>query len=379
MEDDLTTDLTELQSHLDGMLDRVHANSTTLQLFQLFERELFNLNSLTEMLEYVLHAQEFFDLDYMGFCLVDAKGELKKYLSEGGFDDRKNPQLILLPDDELLQTKFGHSVAPYLGAYKTTKCAEFFAYGKRKPASVAVIPLMRRGKCLGTLSMGSLDSHRFVDSMATDFIEHMAAVVGICLENHLNFELMHRSSLIDTLTGVNNRHFLEQRLGEEIARIQRSFEPLSCLILDIDEFKKVNSHYGHQVGDQVLIAVAAIIREQLRNNDVLVRYTGAKFIALLANIGQEQAQDIAQRIRLKVKDLVVSTADASVAVTISIGSSIYNPSNGHQLKSVKVEAGLMHKAEKALCKAKNAGKDRLVAADAMTDPISFAKLFKRHY
>ena len=378
LEEDLTTDLMVLQNHLEGMLDRVHANSATLQRFQLFEKGLLNLNSLTEMLEYVLKAQEFFDLDYIGFCLIDAKGEIKSYLSEGGFDSKKKPQLIILPNDTLIQETFGRSITPYLGTYKTAKCADFFAYDKHKPASVAVIPLIRRGKCLGTLSMGSLDSHRFVDTMATDFIEHMASVVGICLENHLNFEKMNRNSLIDTLTGVNNRHFLEQRLGEEIARAQRSIEPLSCFFLDIDDFKKINDNNGHQVGDQVLFAVAAVTREQLRNNDILVRYTGEKFIAILANIDQVQAHEIAQRIRQAVKELVVSTVDTSVSVTISIGSASYNPANGTQLKPAKVEANLIQKAEKALLKAKNGGKDRVVSADVIVDPISFTRLFNRH-
>lgn len=378
MEEDLTTDLTVLQGHLDGMLNRVHANSATLQRFQTFEKGLFNLNSLSEMMEYVLKAQDFFELDYIGLCLIDAKTELKNYLFKGGFALQANPKLIILPDDELIQTKFGHSVTPYLGAYKTAKCAEFFSLDKHKPASVAIIPLIRRGKCLGTLNMGSLDSQRFIDSMATDFIEHMAAVVGICLENHLNFETLNRSSLIDSLTGVNNRHFLEQRLGEEIAIAQRSTEPLSCFFLDIDELKNINDHYGYHVGDQVIILASAVIREQLRNNDVLVRYTGEKFIALLANIEQGQGIEIAQRIRYAVKVLGVSTPDGLVSVTISIGCSTYNPVNGVQLKPANVETNLIEKAEQALHKAKSDGQDSVVSASGFSDPMTLANLFKRH-
>lgn len=264
MEEDLTTDLLVLQSHLDGMLDRVHFNSTTLRRFQMFERGLLDLNSLAEMVEYVLHAQDFFDLDYIGFCLVDAKDELKKFLQEDGFALKENPQLIFLDDNEDLQGAFGDTNSPYLGRFKSPKCASFFA-ANEQPVSVAVIPLVRRGQCLGALSMGSLTAERFSDTMATDFIEHMTSVVSVCLENHLNYEMMKRTSLIDTLTGVNNRRFLEQRLGEEIDRVQRSSELLSCFFLDIDFFKKVNDNYGHQAGDQVLVAVASIIREQLRN------------------------------------------------------------------------------------------------------------------
>jgi diguanylate cyclase (GGDEF)-like protein len=375
LEEDLTTDLLVLQSHLDGMLDRVHFNSTTLRRFQMFERGLLDLNSLAEMVEYVLHAQDFFDLDYIGFCLVDAKDELKKFLQEDGFALKENPQLIFLDDNEDLQGAFGDTNSPYLGRFKSPKCASFFA-ANEQPVSVAVIPLVRRGQCLGALSMGSLTAERFSDTMATDFIEHMTSVVSVCLENHLNYEMMKRTSLIDTLTGVNNRRFLEQRLGEEIDRVQRSSELLSCFFLDIDFFKKVNDNYGHQAGDQVLVAVASIIREQLRNNDVLARYGGEEFVALLVNIDEAIAVDIAERIRKKIKALVVETQNKTISVTISIGSATYRPSKRSHLSSAEIGADLIRQADEALYQAKNSGRDKVVSAGAMSDHLALANLFK---
>lgn len=377
MAKDLEEDLVVLQSQLDGMFNRVHTNSETLQRFQLFEKDLFNLNSLAEMLDYVLNAQDFFDLDYIGFCLVDVEGEISNYLSKQGFDLPAKPRIIILDNDDLLQSKFGRSETPYIGAYKTAKCSYFFAPGKRKPASVTVIPLVRRGKFQGTLCMGSMDPQRFVDTMATDFIVHFAAVIGICLENHLNFEMLQRHSLIDTLTGVNNRYFLEQRLGEEISRAQRNIEPLSCFFLDIDKLKTVNDNYGQLIGDQVLIAVSSIIREQLRTNDILVRYSSEKFIAILANIEQFQAIEIAQRIRQTVQDLVINTTSTSISVTISIGSATYISSNSSQLKPAKVETHLLLKAEKALYKAKYQGGNSLVSGSIITDSMFLANLFNR--
>ncbi len=375
MEEDLTTDLLVLQSHLDGMLDRVHFNSTTLRRFQMFERGLLDLNSLAEMVEYVLNAQDFFDLDYIGFCLVDAKDELKKFLQEDGFALKENPQLIFLDDNEDLQGTFGGTNSPYLGRFKSPKCASFFA-ATEHPASVAIIPLVRRGQCLGALSMGSLTAERFSDTMATDFIEHMTSVVSVCLENHLNYEMMKRTSLIDTLTGVNNRRFLEQRLGEEIDRVQRSSEPLSCFFLDVDFFKKVNDNYGHQVGDQVLVAVANIIREQLRNNDVLARYGGEEFIALLANIDEAIAVDIAERIRKKIKALAIEAQNKTISVTISIGSATYRPSKRSHLSSAEIGADLIHQADEALYQAKNSGRDKVVSAGAIRGQLALANLFK---
>lgn len=377
MQKDLIADLTELQNHLDGLMERVHTNGATLKRIQVFERELFNLNALAEMLEYVLNAREFFGLDYLGFCIIDEKGEYQNYLSEEAFDFQAYRQLIFLQDDTILQTRFGLSHIPYLGTYKSNKCAEFFSYEKYKPASIAIIPLVRRGKYLGTLCMGSLDAQRFVNSMATDFIEQLGSIVCICLESHLNFAIINARSFTDTMTGLNNRYFLKQRFGEEISRCQRSLEALSCLFLDIDQLRLVNANQGHFVGDQILLSVTAILREQLRNNDILVRYTKDKFVALLANIDQDQACEVAQRIRVAIKNAVLSSADTSVSVTVSIGSSTYLPSGHGQLKPVKVERNLIDKAEKALFQAKQEGRDRVVSSSTMSDPMFLANLFNR--
>ncbi len=142
---------------------------------------------------------------------------------------------------------------------------------------------MRRGELLGALNLGSVEPTRFTVEMATDFLDRLRQILAVCLENTINFELLRRTSLIDTLTGVNNRRFFEQRLGEEIDRAGRSGEPLACLFLDIDHFKRVNDTYGHQTSDLVLAEVASQIRSQLRNNDVLARYGGEEFVALLSS------------------------------------------------------------------------------------------------
>ncbi|NOR80216.1 MAG: DUF484 family protein, partial [Methyloprofundus sp.] len=359
MEEDLTMDLMVLQSHLDSMLGRMQSNSTTLRRFHIFEMGLLHLNSLAEMLDYVLNSQDFFELDYIGFCLVDTKNELKKFLSEDGFDLEAKPRLIIFENSGLIKPTFGRSMAPYIGPYKIEKCANFFVIEKPEPASVTIIPFVRKEKIIGALCLGSFDPDRFVDTMSTDFIEHMTSVLGVCLENHLSYEAMTHTSFIDTLTGVNNRRFLEQRLGEEVDRAQRSIEALSCLFLDIDFFKKINDTYGHQAGDQVLMVVANVIRKQLRNNDVLVRYGGEEFIALLSNIEESMAQDIAERIRKKIKELVVDTEGVFISVTISIGNATYKPVQGVRLKTDQVGDELIQKADQALYSAKNAGRDRV--------------------
>jgi diguanylate cyclase (GGDEF)-like protein len=376
LEDDINTDLRVLQSHLDGMLDRVQHNSLTLKRFQVFEMRLLNLNSLAEMIDQLLEgAKSFFDLDVISFCLIDEKAEIAGFLTDDDYDYQNNDAFVLLKDNELLKGTFGISTTPFLGTYKQSSCAGFFPKLERKPVSVAIIPFRRRGKYLGSLNFGSYTPNRFINDMATDFIEHMVSVVSICLENNLNFEMMRRTSLIDTLTGVNNRRFLEQRIGEEVDRSQRNGEPLSCLFLDIDHFKLVNDAYGHQAGDYVLSLVAGVIKQQLRSNDVLARYGGEEFVALLSNIPETMAADIAERIRQSIEELPLIYNDQSIKVTISIGSSTYQPSKATSKETAAdVSVKLIHSADSALYLAKNNGRNRVANGELVFDNVDESRL-----
>jgi len=375
LEEDITTELRVLQSHLDGMLDRVQQNSLTLRRFQVFEMRLLNLNSLAEMIDQLLQdAKTFFDLDVISFCLIDEKSEIAGFLGDDDYDYENNDGLILLTDNELLKSTFGLSPTPFLGVYKQSSCAGFFPKLERKPISVAIMPLRRRGKYLGSLNLGSYTPNRFINDMATDFIEHMVSVVSICLENNLNFEMMRRTSLIDTLTGVNNRRFLEQRIGEEIDRSQRHEEPLSCLFLDIDHFKAVNDTYGHQAGDYVLTLVAGVIKKQLRSNDVLARYGGEEFVALLANIPEVMATDIAERIRQSIEELPLVYSDKAIEVTISIGLSTYYPTKAPLITSSDVSKKLIFSADSALYFAKQNGRNRVSTGELVLDIDQKARL-----
>ncbi len=375
MEEDINTDVSILQSHLDGMLDRVKSNSTTLKRFQVFEMRLLNLNSLAEMIDLLLDkAQSFFDLDVISFCVIDEKGDIAGFLTDDDYDFQNKHGFILFKDNEVLKSTFGMSATPFLGAYRQSNCAGFFPRLDIKPNSVAIIPIMRRNKYLGALNFGSYAPDRFTNSMATDFIDHLISIIGICLENHLNYEMMRRTSFIDTLTGVNNRRFLEQRINEEVDRSRRNGEPLSCLFLDIDYFKKVNDTYGHQAGDFVLSFVAETIKKELRSNDVLARYGGEEFVALLSNIPETMASDIAERIRASIEQIHVVYSEQRINITISIGLSTYLPSKSPEICSADVASQLIHSADSALYVAKKAGRDRVSQGEQVFDAVIKAQL-----
>lgn len=363
LEEDLTSGLVVLQSHLETMLDRVQQNSATLRKFQAFEIRLLKLNALPDIIDHLLEdAKNYFDLDVISLCLIDETGEIAKALSDNAYPYNSKSGLMLL-SKELKAT----ATQSYIGVYDSAQCADFFPHIQRQPASVAITPLTRRNKYLGTLNLGSYQPDRFVDNMGTDFIEHLSSVVSVCLENNLNVEEMRRVSYIDALTSVNNRRFLEQRIGEELKRSQRNAKPLSCQFFDIDFFKLVNDRHGHQGGDLVLSLVAATIKHQLRDDDVFVRYGGEEFVALLSNTDESKALETAERVRKAIQTLVIAVNDISVSVTISIGVSTYVPDSTSISLDGEIASRLIKAADSALYRAKHNGRNRVENGGIVSD------------
>ncbi|MGZ4979271.1 MAG: DUF484 family protein [Methylobacter sp.] len=357
MEEDLTTDLVTLQSHLESMFERVQQNSVMLQKFRAFEIRLLKLNSLPDIIDHLLEeAKNYFDLDVISLCLIDEIGEIAKTLIDNGYPCNSTNGLMLLDSESRIKST---GIQSYIGIYEDSRCADFFSHIEKQPVSVAITPLTRRSKYLGTLNLGSYQSDRFADNMATDFIEHLSSVISVCLENNLHVEEIKRGSYIDALTGVNNRRFLEQRIGEELNYCQRNAEPLSCQFFDIDFFKAVNDKHGHQGGDLVLSMVAAAIKKQLRDNDIFVRYGGEEFVALLSNIDEPKALEIAERVRKAIQTMVISVNNLPVSVTVSIGVSTYVPDTASISINGEIAARLIKSADSALYKAKHNGRNRV--------------------
>ncbi|MDP1970675.1 MAG: sensor domain-containing diguanylate cyclase [Methylobacter sp.] len=365
MEEDLTTDLAALQSHLETLFERVQKNSITLQKFRAFEIRLLKLNSLPDIIDHLLEeAKNYFDLDVISLCLIDETGEIEKTLIDNGYPCSSTNGLMLLGSETPIKST---AIQPYIGVYEDSQCADFFSHTEKQPVSVAITPLTRRSKYLGTLNLGSYHLDRFADDMATDFIEHLSSIISVCLENNLHFEEIKRGSYIDALTGVNNRRFLEQRIGEELNYCQRNAEPLSCQFFDIDFFKSVNDKYGHQGGDVVLSMVAAAIKNQLRDNDIFVRYGGEEFVALLSNINAPRALEIAERVRKAIQTLVIAVNDISISVTVSIGVSTYVPDSTSISINSEIATRLVKSADSALYKAKHNGRNRVENGGIVSD------------
>ena len=164
-------------------------------------------------------------------------------------------------------------------------------------------------------------------------------------------------STTDPLTGTRNRRFLMDQAELEIVRAQRYGHPLSCLLFDIDHFKRVNDHHGHDVGDRVLITMCLTVQAMLRPADTLARYGGEEFVVLLPETELEQARHAAERIRSAMETMTIPVPglDAPLRVTVSIGVAA--------LSVLHADAdALLKAADTAMYRAKESGRNRVVVA-----------------
>lgn len=363
-------DSQRLQRQLQAFLDQARENELKMQRFHEQELRLIGARSLSNLVKSILYNyRNEFALDAVSLVLYDPQYEIHRILEEEGVRLDEHPGLIFTTDRNLLDRLFGITLQPQLGDFDASNHRFLFNVPQYELKSVALLPLVRYGDLIGSFNLGSISPERFATESATDFLQRLSTVVAICLENAANHERLKRVGLTDSLTGINNRRFFDQRLGEEVARGLRTLEPVSCLFLDVDYFKRVNDEHGHHAGDSVLRQVAGLIREQLRNCDVLGRYGGEEFAALLANTGPSTAQEIAERIRASIAQhefhLPDDHAPQIIHTTISIGVATLDTVNADR-DVAELSQELVKRADDALYLAKDAGRNRVVRAENKT-------------
>ncbi len=235
---------------------------------------------------------------------------------------------------------------------------------------MALLPLMRQDELIGSLNLGSAQLDRFSSSRGTFFLDRLAANLSICLENALNLERLKLIGLTDYLTGLSNRRYFEARCQEDVAHARRHNQPLVCMFLDIDHFKHINDTFGHLTGDKVLGEIARLIRQELRNGDIVARYGGEEFVVLMPQTTSSHAHDIAERIRAALASKPVQPLPGkTIPVTLSIGISALPEK--HAASDATVAQEMLGGADAALYKAKQTGRNRIVIWDAaQTAPLS---------
>lgn len=217
----------------------------------------------------------------------------------------------------------------------------------------ATIPLKIEKEIVGVLNINDGEKVSFNVSNL-DFVLKLSEFISMTVSNAVLYERTKKLSVTDGLTGISNRPNMEQVLRSEFERSMRYGAPLSVVLLDVDHFKGVNDTYGHQKGDEILVAFASLLKKFCRANDTAARYGGEEFLMILPQSNAQGAFKIAERVREEMMKLNFTGNESNFSVTTSGGVVELDRD------FIKNTDQLVAMADQALYEAKNSGRNKTV-------------------
>jgi diguanylate cyclase (GGDEF)-like protein len=367
---DLAEENESLRASMAYMMEQAERNHDIMCRHQAFDLEIVGSDSFPGLVATIFRSLPIIsELDIVTLSLVDEGEDIRTVMNKLGVDFADYPHLVFVETVQALgfvpaRNDLTGPPRPLLGPYIPATHQPMFPQPQAGLQSIARVPLLRNKRLIGSLNLGSLDANRFTPAMGTDFVEHMASIIAICLENVISNEMLKYIGLTDSLTGVYNRRYIDRRLLEEISRARRQQYRISVMYIDIDHFKLVNDTVGHQGGDEVLREVAGRIKDELRLSDTMGRFGGEEFVALLVNAELDAAAMVAERIRAGVAGRPVELlGGAALPVSVSIGVAVLDDfEREHAIE--QVAQTLLAQADSALYKAKQSGRNRVVTYEA---------------
>ena len=221
-----------------------------------------------------------------------------------------------------------------------------------------IMPLKAKNEVNGLIIADNIYTQKPINQDDIKIFTMLANQAGLAIENSHLYEMVVLQSLTDPITGLWNHRFFQEKLAEELQKAAQLKAHLSLIMIDIDDFKKLNDMYGHQHGDLLLKSLAQILTSSSRDIDFVCRYGGEEFAVILGGANLDQGWDIAERLRKRIEDFRFPAPDGqnSIPMTISVGLASYPDDAGQK-------EDLIAMADKAMYIAKFSGKNKTCFAN----------------
>lgn len=331
-----TWELESSQSMLENMYETTRTLASILDIFELLDEV---LNVAQELLRVEKCSVMMIDSNEKRLCVYAELSNKKKNIY--------NPPKYVserIPGD--------------IGSLMATRYSERLIIGKDKSKRVMEIPLISHAKVLGLLQIEPSANQEFTEKERKNFTI-LANATAIAMDNALLHMKMQELTIIDELTGLYNYRYFKIKLSDEVRRADRYNQPLSVLMIDVDHFKEINDSQGHQTGNIILQEIVSLIKNSVRDVDVVARYGGEEFVVLLPQTELKHAMTIAERMRRNVAKSYFTNfqGQRDIRATISIGVAMYPD-------GVSSTEQLLEKVDQAMYRAKRDGRNRVVTAKA---------------
>jgi len=352
-----------LRQIVTNLMVRIEDNQQIQARFNDFEFQLLDCDRLAPLLDKILiDAGKHFDLTAVSLVMYDPDYSITSLVEHLELENYAK-RFQLRYSQEFFVSLYRQSPTVRLGELDVLAATRLFP-GVDNVGSAALMPLMRQQRQIGSLHFASDSKSRYSVDKATSFMWHLASMVAVCLENCIALEQLQRQGMEDILTQVHNRRSFELEFGKELERAERHQAPLSCLFADIDHFKQINDSYGHPAGDRCLRQVAQLITTELRKTDLLARYGGEEFVVLLPHCLRDEAQVIAERVRLAVANNPLKLdQNETIPLTVSIGLATWQPGGETRQQLHSCGESLLAAADRAMYAAKRAGRNQVQNKD----------------
>lgn len=338
MEDRLLRAFSELQRH-----------DNRMRLLHEMNDKLLSLETLKEICAVIVDSAEKLFPAYSGLLAICPENSADFEIVASWGSDFDMNATFTMNDCWALQGKVSHKVCD---PSQSLGC-KIFQVQNNEPHFC--LPLVARGQTIGllqiispvTVSTDQLDE-------AYNFAITMSETITLALSNFMLREALREEAIRDRLTGLFNRRYLEETLTVSLRHHQRTNEPLTVAMLDLDHFKSYNDRYGHEAGDIVLSEIGALLRNSLRGGDTACRYGGEELTIILTGASLAQALPRLDSIREMIMELSIYSCGRKLpALTVSIGISEAKPDDTDS-------AAILKRADVALYQAKQQGRNRIM-------------------
>lgn len=301
------------------------------------------------------HAQKIWDY------IAEQKYHMDDLIEEDSISDKKHSTLFKLvqhikiplnTENENILAHVYHKGAPlHLSKEQIEQYQNDPLLKQFKTTDLVVMPLKAKDTVNGIIVADNLYTQKPISEDDLRLFMMLSNQAGLAIENSQLYEKIKHKSYTDSLTDVFNHGFFQDKLNESMNIATKTNQPVCLMMLDLDDFKKLNDDFGHQAGDLVLKIVASILKKSSREKDYVCRYGGEEFAIILTDTNKNQAYTIAERIRNKIDSYKFEHLPNNHKVTVSIGLSAF-PGDAEN------KTDLIALADKAMYVAKFSGKNR---------------------